>query len=68
MGGSPGRVQVRTGNGGHHVSDEDEWPIARTTCRRWYLDASPSDGTGDGRRDSILRITDAVPATEAPAS
>ena len=41
MDGAPVRVQVRTGNGGHYVSEEAEWPIARTTYRRWYLDATP---------------------------
>ena len=30
MDGAPVRVQVRTGNGGHYVSEENEWPIART--------------------------------------
>ncbi|MEC3978012.1 CocE/NonD family hydrolase [Amycolatopsis sp. H20-H5] len=59
------RVQVRTGNGAHHVLHEQEWPIARTEYRRWYLDATPSDWTGDSRRDDILRIVDEAP--DAPS-
>jgi len=58
----PVRVQLRTGNGTHHVLHEHEWPIARTTYRRWYLDATASDWTGDANRSDILRIVEDVPA------
>jgi predicted acyl esterase len=68
MDGAPVRVQVRSGNGGHYVSEETEWPIARTEYRRWYLDATPSDWEGDGKRSDFGRITDGVPAVEASAS
>ncbi|GGF30724.1 CocE/NonD family hydrolase [Subtercola lobariae] len=68
MDGSPVRVQVRTGNGGHYVSEENEWPIARTTYPRWYLDATPSDWKGDGLRTDILSISETVPSVEASAS
>ena len=67
MDGAPVRVQVRTGNGGHYISEEAEWPIARTAYRRWYLDAAPSDWTGDGRRSDFLRISENVPTAEAEA-
>jgi uncharacterized protein len=67
MDGAPVRVQVRTGNGGHYISDEAEWPIARTAYRRWYLDAAPSDWQGDGRRSDFLRISENVPTAEAEA-
>ena len=63
----PVRVQVRTGNGAHLVLHEQEWPIARTTYRRWYLDASPSDWTGDAHRNDLLRIVEDLPATEQNA-
>ncbi|WNV82960.1 CocE/NonD family hydrolase [Umezawaea sp. Da 62-37] len=63
----PVRVQVRTGNGAHLVLHEQEWPIARTEYRRWYLDAGPSDWTGDGRRDDILRIVESIPDVERQA-
>ncbi|KIF66993.1 hydrolase [Streptomyces sp. AcH 505] len=66
--GAPVRVQVRTGNGGHYVSEEAAWPIARTTYRRWYLNAEPSDWTGDGRRTDFLRIGETIPAAEGSAS
>jgi len=68
MDGVPVRVQVRTGNGGHYVAEEEEWPIARTAYRRWYLDASPSDWQGDGRRSDFLRVRANVPAVETSAS
>lgn len=68
MDGAPVRVQVRTGNGARYVLDEREWPIARTTYPRWYLDATPSNWTGDGRRDDILRTSTDVPAVEASAT
>ena len=68
MDGAPVRVQVRTGNGAHYVSDEAEWPIARTAYRRWYLDATASDWAGDGRRSDFLRIGETIPATETSAS
>lgn len=68
MDGAPVRVQVRTGNGGHYVSEETEWPIARTEYRRWYLDASPSDWSGDERRSEFLRIAETVPTTATSAT
>jgi uncharacterized protein len=68
MDGALVRVQLRTGNGGHYVSAEAEWPIARTTYRRWYLDASPSDWAGDGRRSDFLRMGESLPAAETSAA
>jgi predicted acyl esterase len=68
MDGAPVRIQVRTGNGGHYVAEESEWPIARTSYRRWYLDARPSDWTGDERRNDVLRISESAPTTENSAS
>ena len=65
MDGAPVRVQVRTGNGGHYVSKKPSGRIARTTYPRWYLDATPSDWTGDGRRSDFLRISRGVPTAEA---
>lgn len=67
MDGAPVRVQVRTGNGGHYVSEETEWPIARTTYPRWYLDAAPADWS-DGRRTDFGRIVEAVPTEAHSAS
>ena len=68
MDGPPVRVQVRTGKGAHYVLEENEWPLARTTYRRWYLDATPSDWAGDGRRDDFHRISTDVPSASASAS
>ena len=64
---APVRVQVRTGNGAHFVLKENEWPIARTQYRRWYLDARPSDWQNDGRRHDMLRISEALPAAQSSA-
>jgi len=68
MDGAPVRVQIRTGNGGHYVAEETEWPIARTTYRRWYLDATPSDWQGDGRRSDLLRVREDIPTAATSAS
>jgi predicted acyl esterase len=68
MDGAPVRVQVRTGNGGHYILKENEWPIARTTYPRWYLDATPSEWPGDGKRADFGRIAATVPSAEASAS
>jgi hypothetical protein len=67
MDGAPVRVQVRTGNGGHYVAEDSEWPLPRTAYRCWYLDARPSDWTGDGRRSDFLRISENVPGLDAAA-
>ena len=64
----PVRIQLRTGDGGYRMLEEHDWPIARTEYKRWYLDASPSDWRGDGRRTDFMRITAEVPAIEASAS
>jgi predicted acyl esterase len=64
----PVRVQLRTGNAAHVVMHEHEWPIARTTYRRWYLDARPSAWQGDGRRDDMLSLASEVPGEAADAS
>jgi uncharacterized protein len=60
----PVRIQLRTGNGGYSLLHEAEWPLARTDYRRWYLDATPSDWQGDGRRTDLMRIV-AMPPTDA---
>lgn len=67
MDGPPVRVQVRTGDGAHVTSEEDEWPIERTVYRRWYLDARPATWQGDDRRDDLMRIGEDVPQAEAAA-
>ncbi|MGB3127839.1 MAG: CocE/NonD family hydrolase, partial [Pseudomonas sp.] len=64
---APVRVQVRTGGGAHFVLHENEWPIARTEYRRWYLDARPSDWQNDGRRLNVLRITESLPTAQSRA-
>ncbi|WP_077035067.1 CocE/NonD family hydrolase [Pelomonas sp. KK5] len=64
---APVRVQVRSGDGAHYLLEEDEWPIARTQYRRWYLDARPSDWQNDSRRHGMLRIGETVPTVPASA-
>ncbi|MGD0853732.1 MAG: CocE/NonD family hydrolase [Acidimicrobiales bacterium] len=68
MDGAPVRIQVRTGDGGHFLTEESEWPIARTTYRRWYLDAHSSDWVGDGQRTDFLRLCESAPTTSASAT
>jgi putative CocE/NonD family hydrolase len=66
--GPPVRVQLRTGNAAYSVLEESEWPIARTDYRRWYLDATPSDWGGDGRRTDFGRISESVPVRSGRAT
>lgn len=68
MDGPPVRVQVRTGNAAMFELQEESWPIARTRYDRLYLDASPSDWKGDGKRHDFLRISHAPPGADASAS
>jgi len=65
---APVRVQLRTGDGGYALIEEHEWPIARTTYRRWYLDAALSDWQGDGRRSDLRRIVLEPPVVSETAS
>ncbi|WP_310533306.1 CocE/NonD family hydrolase [Novosphingobium sp.] len=65
---APVRIQLRTGDGGYRLVEEQEWPVARTEYRRWYLDATKSDWQGDGRRTDLMRIAQDVPTAEASAS
>ncbi len=67
MDGPPVRVQLRTGNASYRLLEEKEWPLARTAYRRWYLDATPSDWKGDGRRNDLLRISKTPPAVSSSA-
>jgi uncharacterized protein len=64
----PVRIQLRTGNGGYRLIEDQTWPIAGTEYRRWYLDATPSEWQGDGRRTDLMRVVDAPPASAASAS
>ncbi len=68
MDAAPIRIQLRTGDGAYRLVEEDEWPIARTIYRRWFLDATLSDWQGDGRRTDLRRITQESPSIEASAS
>jgi predicted acyl esterase len=65
---APVRVQLRTGDGGYRLVEEHEWPIARTSYQRWYLDASQSDWQGDGRRTDLMRIMSKPPSAARSAS
>lgn len=58
------RITMRTGNGSYYVENEDEWPIARTQYTKIYLDATPSNWVGDGRRHDALRLTETPPTAE----
>ena len=68
MDGPPVRVQLRTGNASYRVVEADEWPLPGTEYHRWYLDATPSDWGGDGRRSDLMRIVAELPSAAASAS
>ncbi len=58
------RLSMRTGDGGYYLMNENEWPIARTQYTKLYLDASPSNWQGEGRRHDFLRMSASKPAAE----
>ncbi|MGY2737145.1 CocE/NonD family hydrolase [Sphingomonas sp. UYP23] len=64
---APVRVQVRTGDGAHFLLKDTCWPLSETSYCRWYLDATPSDWTGDPRRADLLRVVDEPPTEESRA-
>jgi putative CocE/NonD family hydrolase len=64
----PVRLEIRTGNGCSYIQEESEWPIARTQYTKWYLDASPSNWEGDGRRSDFLKLSQMEPREEKQAS
>ena len=68
MDGAPVRIQVRTGNAAFQLLQEQEWPIARTQYRRFYLDASPSSWHGDERTEQSFRLSHTPPAAGNRAS
>ena len=68
MDGPPVRVEVRTGNAASFELHEDTWPIARAKYVRFYLDASPSEWSGDGGHPGFLRISHTPPTAENSAS
>jgi predicted acyl esterase len=60
----PVRMMVRTGRGGYYWQYENEWPIARTRCTKYYLDAAPSAWGGDGKRNDFMKLHQTVPGEE----
>ncbi len=63
----PVRLEIRTGSGSLYVQEENEWPVARTRYTRWYLDATPSDWKGDGRRQDFMRLSQKPPSKDRKA-
>ena len=64
---APVRLEIRTGDGCSYLQEEQEWPIARTSYTRWFLDAALSDWSADEHRAEFLRLTQQEPAQERRA-
>ena len=64
----PVRVRIRTGKGGYYTMYENEWPIARTDYRKYYLDTTASEWKGNGLRDDFMRLTSQPPSEEGRVS
>jgi uncharacterized protein len=64
----PVQMMVRTGWGSYYWQDENEWPIARTQYSRYYLNAEPSNWSGDGKRNDFLRLQTTQPQKESKSS
>lgn len=58
---APINMMVRTGFGSYYWQDESEWPLARTRYTRLYLDASPFDWAGDGKRNDFFKLNTGIP-------
>ncbi len=67
MDGPPIRLEIRTGNGASYVRQENEWPVARTSYERWYLDAAPSGWAGTSTRQDFLQLLTSEPTVEQEA-
>lgn len=68
MDGAPIQMMVRTGRTGYYWQDENEWPIARTQYTKFYMDASPSDYPGDGKRKDFFKLQTTPPTQEKTSS
>jgi predicted acyl esterase len=60
----PVQLMIRTGGSGYYWLEENEWPVARTNYTKYYLDASPSMWTGDGKRKNLLQLGTTLPTEE----
>ncbi|GAA0983038.1 hypothetical protein GCM10009576_044670 [Streptomyces rhizosphaericus] len=61
----PVRLEIRSGNGAAHILHENEWPIARTEYRRWYLDASRAQTAQPAGERQFLRLETTEPTASA---
>ena len=68
MNGPKVRLTIRTGDGGWYWQNENEYPIARTEYRKYYLDAVPSSWAGDGKRSDFMKLSTTEPAAKASKS
>lgn len=64
----PIKMAVRTGKRGFFWQFENEWPIERTRYTKYYLDATPSNWAGDGKRHDFMKLSLNVPGDEKTAS
>jgi len=64
----PVKMMIRTGGGGYYWKSENEWPVARTSYKHYYLDASPSSWTGDGKRHDFMKLSPTIPEEERKKS
>lgn len=64
----PVKMMVRTGGGGWYWQFENEFPIARTEYRKYYLDGTPQALSGDANRDDFMTLSRTEPSREASRS
>lgn len=55
------RMMIRTGDRGWFWQYEDEFPVARTDYRRFYLHGTPAKFAGDGKRNDFLTLSSSEP-------
>jgi len=59
----PVEVMILTGYPGYYWLYENEWPIARTQYKKFYLDAAPSSWN-DGQRSDFMKMSTTPPQAD----
>ncbi len=59
------RMMIRTGDRGWFWQTEDEFPVARTDYRKFYLQGSAASFSGDGHRSDFLALARTEPKQAA---
>ena len=62
------RMMIRTGDRGWFWQNENEFPVARTDYRKFYLQATPTNFSVEGNRSDFLTLSPTEPKQNASKS